>query len=175
MRLILAALLSIVVGLTISPAEGHTQASCELTPLILPLFDGTPVAELVNPTATPSVSMISEEEAAEVLEQYVACTNTGDPTLVWAMFTPRWFSAQFADSEQHYLPAFEYEIATGEHDVVDPLVLVEIHAVEPLDDQRVAVTATFASGDLEWTDQLVLANVDGQWLIDEVFPVSSTD
>jgi hypothetical protein len=107
-----------------------------------------------------------------VLEMYVACTNTGDPTLVWAMFTPRWFSTQFADSGEHYLPAFEYEIATGNAPVIDPLVLESVDKVERVDDGRYGVTATFSSGELRWTDQLILANIDGQWLIDDVVLVS---
>src|SRR5690606_34498393 len=104
----------------------------------------------------------------EILEMYAACTNTGDPTLVWAMFTPRWFSSEFADSEEHYLPAFEYEIANDEADVVNPLILESVDEIELLDDGRVAVTATFSSADIEWTDQLIVVNVGDQWLIDEV-------
>lgn len=149
------------------------QATCELTPLTLPLFDATPLAALATPMATPADEALSEEEATEVLEQYVACTNTGDPTLVWAMFTPRWFSSEFADSEEHYLPAFEYDIATDEvQPVTNPLELVSVNEINLLGDGRVAITATFSSGESEWTDQLILAQVDGQWLIDEVVLVS---
>ena len=144
------------------------QVTCELTPLTLPLFDGTPVAELATPHASPVAINLTEAEAEGVLEMYVACTNTGDPTLVWAMFTPRWFSSTFADSEEHYLPAFEYEIANGNEQVVNPLELDSIDALEELEDGRWGVTATFSSGEMVWTDQLILVNIDGQWLIDDV-------
>lgn len=150
----------------------QAQTGCSLTPLTLPLFDATPVAEFATPAATPATEVLTEEEATEILELYVACTNTGDPTLVWAIFTPRWFSVEFADSEEHYLPAFEYEIANGGEAVVNPLALESIDEIEMLADGRVAVTATFSSAELEWTDQLILANVNGQWLIDEVVLVS---
>lgn len=170
-----AVVLTLLFSMALFTPTIQAEATCELTPLPLPLFDATPLADLATPVTTPATDALSEDEVADVLEMYVACTNTGDPTLVWAMFTPRWFSAQFADSEEHYLPAFEYEIATGHIEVVDPLVLESVDDIELLEDGRLAVTATFTSGDLEWTDQLVLANVDGQWLIDEVVLVSPPD
>lgn len=170
MRQIVAVMLAMMM-LGSAPAIS-AQPTCELTPLALPLFEGTPVTLLATPASTPASDLLDEEGATAILEMYVACTNTGDPTLVWAMFTPRWFSIEFADSEEHYLPAFEYEIALGEEAVVHPLFLEGIEEIDVLDDGRVAVTATFASGELEWTDQLILANVDGQWLIDEVVLVS---
>lgn len=159
----------------LSTPATSAQATCELTPLTLPLFEGTPVAELATPQASPVAVELTEADAEAVLEMYVACTNTGDPTLVWAMFTPRWFSAEFADSEKHYLPAFEYEIATGNEQVVNPLELDSIDAIEHLEDGRYGVTATFNSGDLVWTDQLILANIDGQWLIDDVILITPSN
>lgn len=170
MRLALVLLFSIG-SLWFAPVA-NANGTCELTPLTLPLFDATPLAELSTPRATPATDVLSDEDATEILDMYVACTNTGDPTLVWAMFTPRWFSSEFADSEEHYLPAFEYEIANGESAVRDPLVLESVDTIELLDDGRVAVTATFSSAESQWTDILILANVDGQWLIDEVVLVS---
>lgn len=143
---------------------------CELVPLELPLFGGTPVSVFATPSPVASpgaAAAISEAEVREVLEQYVACTNTGDPTLVWAMFTPRWFSKTFADPEEHYLPAFEQMLDQEGQPTGVPLELVEIVEVEP-GDGTVRVTATFRSGDQQWTDTLTLALVDGQWLIDDV-------
>ena len=169
-RLLILAMLCL--PLLASPSTSTAQATCELTPLTLPLFDGTPIAELATPQASPVAAALTEEEAQDVLEMYVACTNTGDPTLVWAMFTPRWFSSTFADSEEHYLPAFEYDIANGEQQVVNPLQLDSIDELEQLEDARWGVTATFSSGDMVWTDQLILANIDGQWLIDDVVLIS---
>lgn len=170
MRIALLLIFS-VSWLWMSPVA-QAESTCELTPLALPLFDATPVAELATPAITPAAESLTEEEATEILETYVACTNTGDPTLVWAIFTPRWFSSEFANSEEHYLPAFEYEIANGESDVVNPLVLESVDEIDLLDDGRVAVTATFSSAGSEWTDQLILADINGQWLIDEVVLVS---
>lgn len=77
------------------------ETTCNLTPLTLPLFDATPLAVFATPSASPQVTTLSEADATDVLETYVACTNTDDPTLVWAMFTPRWFSSTFAGSKVH--------------------------------------------------------------------------
>lgn len=164
--------LALIVFLPTFAPSSAAQSTCELTPLTLPLFDGTPISEFATPQASPVAIEMSEDDATQVLEMYVACTNTGDPTLIWAMFTPLWFSTQFADSQEHYLPAFEYDIANGTMPVGDPLVLESLDEVEPLDDGRYGVTATFSSADMIWTDQLILANVDGEWLIDDVVPVS---
>ena len=168
--------LVLVLNVALISAQARAQTpvatTCELTPLTLPLFGATPIAELATPQASPLASDLSEAEATEVLAMYVACTNTGDPTLVWAMFTPRWFSTQFADSEDHYLPAFEYEIATGNAPVTDPLKLGSVDAIESLPDGRVGVTATFSSANQNWTDQLILVNMDGNWLIDDVVLIS---
>lgn len=154
----------------VSGAHAQEGATCDLVPLELPLFGGTPVAEFATPGAMPSPMAVSlpQSQAEEVLQQYVACTNTGDPTLVWAMFSPRWFSQEFADSEEHYLPAFEQMLDREGEPTGVPLELVEIVEIETLEDSRVAVTATFRSGDQEWTDKLTLVAIDGQWLIDEV-------
>ena len=173
MRLTLVLIFSISSLWIGSPAQAQT--SCELTPLPLPLFDATPIEALATPVATPATEVLTEDEATEILEMYAASTNTGEPTLVWAMFTPRWFSSEFADSEEHYLPAFEYEIANDEADVANPLILESVDEIELLDDGRVAVTATFSSADIEWTDQLILVNVGDQWLIDEVVLVSPSE
>jgi hypothetical protein len=150
-------------------AMAQDDMSCELVPLELPLLGGTPVAVIATPSpqASPAAGSLSEDEARDILEMYAACTNTGDPTLVWAMFTPRWFSQTFADPEEHYLPAFEQMLHQDSAPTGAPLELVEVIEIESREGM-VDVTATFRSGDQEWTDRLTLAEVDGQWLIDEV-------
>jgi hypothetical protein len=149
-------------------AGAQDPVTCEMVPLELPLFEGTPVAQIATPDPATKAMYLPESQVDEVLKQYVACTNTGDPTLVWAMFSPRWFSQTFADPEAHYLPAFEQMLDREGEPVAVPLELVEVVSVEQTDDGRVAVTATFRSGSQEWTDKLTLVAVDGQWLIDEV-------
>lgn len=153
-------------------ALAQDTVSCELQPLELPLFGGTPVAVFATPSpdASPVVIDLSQAEAEDVLQQYVACTNTGDPTLVWAMFAPRWFAQTFADPEEHYLPAFEQMLDRDGQPAGIPLELVEIISIEP-HPGAVDVTATFRSGEQEWTDKLTLVQVDGQWLVDDVQPI----
>jgi len=171
------AITTILVGLVAgSLLAGQVVAQdgtgCELEPLELPLFGGTPVAELaVSPEASPAAAWLPESQVVEVLQLYVACVNTGDPTLVWAMFSPRWFASEFENSEEHYLPAFEQMLDRPAEPPAIPLELGEVLDIERLDGGRVAVTATFVSGDEAWTDRLTLAPADGQWLIDEVEPI----
>lgn len=143
---------------------------CTMVPLELPLFGGTPVAEVESPevSGTPPTERVSERAIEDALELYVACTNTGDPTLIWAMFSPRWFSATFADPEQHYLPAFELMLDNDQGTSDQLLHLVEIEEITQRPDGKVDVRATFRSADEEWTDTLALVLVDGQWLIDDV-------
>lgn len=150
-------------------AFAQDTPGCELQPLELPLFGGTPVAVFATPSpqGSPAIAGLTNAEAEDVLQQYAACTNTGDPTLVWAMFTPRWFSQQFADPEQHYLPAFEQMLDSDGQPTGVPLELVEVVEIEP-HGAAIDVTATFRSGDQEWTDKLALVQIDGQWLIDDV-------
>lgn len=168
--LLVAVLATFAAAPALTAAQEDAVTGCQMTPLALPLFGGTPVAALATPdaVASPAANGLTEEDAERVLEQYVACTNTGDPTLVWAMFSPRWFSATFADPEEHYLPAFEWNLDDPAETAEHPLQLAEMRGIEPLADGRFEVTATFRSGDQEWTDTLTLVQIDGQWLIDDV-------
>lgn len=165
--------LTLLVAQAASAQDPATDAAaCELVPLELPLFDGTPVASFSTPAvvATPAADQVTDEAIQHVLAQYVACTNTGDPTLIWAMFSPRWFAATFSDPQEHYLPAFEQMLTLpgSDQEGVAPLEVVEIVEIVQLPDGKVDVTATFRSGDQEWTDTLTLVLVDDQWLIDDV-------
>lgn len=151
-------------------AQG-SDVGCELTPLELPLFGGTPVATFATPSSVAALVFADEVDVAQVqaaLEQYVACTNTGDPAIAWAVFTPRWYAQNFVDPEEHYLPAFESMLDGEMNPPANPLELVGIHQITSLEDTRVEVVATFGSAGQTWTDALTLAQVDGVWLIDDV-------
>lgn len=167
-------LAGVVLSLTSSAyaQESSTSpVSCELAPLELPLFGGTPVAD-AGIQAVRNMDMsrvdVSSDEVETILEQYVACTNTGDPTLIWAMFSPHWYAVTFANPQEHYLPAFEQMLDQPGADSEHPLELVTVDRVEKRPDGYVAVTATFRSGDMQWTDTLTLVMIDGEWLIDDV-------
>lgn len=165
-------ILPIITGaalLTVSTVHG-TAPACDLPPLELPLFGGASVVSLATPETPVASPNISEIGIRNALDQIVACTNTGDSQLVWAMFSPHWFATTFADPTVHYLPAFEQSLDQQTHSGGAPLELTEIVSIEPLPDGRVAVTATFTSGDTAWTDTLTLVMIDGDWLIDEVRP-----
>lgn len=160
----------IAIGLLLSivgTPSTETTAECTLEPLTLPLFDGTPVAEWSN--GEPADVPTPDTEAVEaILLTYVACANADDPRLVWSVFSPEWFRDQFSDSTIHYLPAFEQRLELESSNTREPLVLEEVIAVESLLDGRLSVRARFSSDGKTWTDTLILVNVDGQWLIDDV-------
>lgn len=165
---------AVLLALAASPASGQGATRCTLPPLTLPLFGGTPVAEVIT-AATPRAPMVtvSNEEITAALEQIVACVNSGDPVFVYAVFSPRWLAAQFTDPEVHYLPAFERMLDTTTPVQGEPLALTSVETVEPLPDGRVRVRATFTSGVRTWHDTLVLVDSDGVWLIDEVEPATA--
>jgi len=170
----LAAVGAVLLALAAAPVSGQGETRCTLPPLTLPLFGGTPVAEVIT-AATPQgpSGTVSNEEITAALEHIVACVNTGDPVLVYAVFSPRWLAEQFADPQAHYLPAFERMLDTTTPVQGEPLALTSAEAVEPLPDGRVRVRATFTSGVRTWHDTLVLVDSDGVWLIDEVEPATA--
>ena len=169
--LMLAAAMLLMVTAPDTGATAIDVATCDLTPIQLPLFEGTPLPDVVasQVLATPAADTYSEAAVRDVLEQYVACINTGDPTLIWAMFSPHWFARTFADPQQHYLPAFEQMLSIpATSDATEPLALEAVEDITLLPEGRIDVTASFRSGDREWQDTLTLIYVDGQWLIDDV-------
>lgn len=168
-RIIVGPLIGVIVGglLLVTPISAQ-NAECPFQPLTTPLFDGTPVAQLATPIASSSAATLTEDEASEVIEGIVACANTGDPHLVWAMYSPGWFARTFADSETHYLPALEQHIEEQMFMTGAPLVLEGVDSVEPTQDGRMRVTFTLTSANQRWTDTLVLIPIDGLWYIDDV-------
>lgn len=160
----------LVVAMATEPVAGQAQdgALCTLMPLTLPLFGGTPVAVLASPaTSAPTKEPVDGVEVAEALDVIVACVNTGDPKLVYAIFAPSSFARAFSGPRMHYQPAFERMLDASGPTAAEPLLLGAVEEIEPLPDGRVAVVATFASGDATWRDRLVLARVGDHWLIDE--------
>jgi hypothetical protein len=157
-----------LLALATKPVDAQGDSMCTLPPLTLPLFGGTPVAEVATTTPQAVPGPASAEEITAAVEQIVACVNTGDPALVYAVFSPRWLAGQFADPEVHYLPAFERMLDTTAPMPAEPLALTSVEKVEPLPDGRVRVEAVFTSGTRTWHDTLVLVDSNGSWLIDEV-------
>jgi hypothetical protein len=162
---------AMTLGVAGMPAVAQEETvECTLPPLTLPLFGGTPVAVFASPEASPDAATpdASEEEITAALEQIVACVNSGDPALAYAVFSPGWFAREFSDPESHYLPAFERMLDTGGLPTAEPLVLVQVDGITGHPDGRVEVVATFTSGGSTWNDRLILIESDGVWLIDEV-------
>lgn len=152
--------------------------SCTLAPVELPLFDATPAAEIPGALATPATTDdpardATNEEVAEfvaAIEVILVCVNSGDQKLANAIFTERYLAARFADPDVLYQPDFERTLDQniGIDREARRLIAEEIAQVKARDDGRLSGRVTFSSADMLWRDTLILSNVDGVWLIDEV-------
>jgi hypothetical protein len=170
----LALSLVIVTGVTVGSggAQGTRSESanaCTLEPLGVPLFGGTPAAIIAATPALPAAAVAADpatiQEAASVI---VACINTGDPSLEYAVFTPRYLGAQFVDGAGHYQPEFELRLDSPARPVSPAFTLEAVEGIEIEADGRVRVTLVLRSAQATLRDTFLLASIDGQWLIDEV-------
>lgn len=142
---------------------------CPLEPLTLPLFDATPAAQVAaTPLAAAPEASIGEEAILAAVEDLVDCVNTGDAAYQYAIFTRRYLAERLADSSATYQPAFEQQLSQGPTDVEESFELVGVSDIAPLDGGLVTVTIELAGGGATYRDTLVLANVDGVWLIDAI-------
>ncbi|MGI8485949.1 MAG: hypothetical protein ACR2OU_17020 [Thermomicrobiales bacterium] len=158
--------------------EQSANTSCSLTPLSLPLFNATPPNEIVGALASPMASPAvlatrpaSTEEIPSVevgLSTIEACINTGNPLLVYAVFSTRYLASQYADPLLAYLPAFEQQLGGVTIPIAPPFSFDPVVDMGVLADGRVQLTLNVRRGTEAWTDTLVLVNQEGTWLIDDV-------
>lgn len=158
--------------------EQSANTTCSLRPLTLPLFNATPPNEVRDGSASSEASPVSlasrpasAQEAAAVedgLGTIEACINTGNPLLVYAVFSTRYLAAQYADPHLAYLPAFEQQLDGPTIPVDPPFSFDPAEDMRMLADGRVQVTLTVRREAESWTDTLVLVKQDGVWLIDAV-------
>ncbi|MBA2469428.1 MAG: nuclear transport factor 2 family protein [Chloroflexia bacterium] len=142
---------------------------CTLDPLTLPLFDATPAAEIAaTPLAGNPGSDTGDEAIREAVEGIVACINTGDAAYAYAIFTQRYLAEQLADSSATYQPEFEQQLSFGPSEVEETFELVDVTEITVLDNGLVSVVVELSAGGTSYRDTLVLANVDGVWLIDGI-------
>lgn len=156
-----------------SQEQAPGSPECGLPPVTLPLFDATPASIIV---ATPASIAIpgtgpAPLDAASIepaIETIVACINTEDPASRYAVFTERYLAQQLADPTVTYQPAFELQLDTGTDASAPQFTIESIEDATPLDDGRVSVVVTLAADGVSYEDRLTLAEVDGNWLIDDV-------
>jgi len=147
--------------------------SCPLDPLTLPLFDATPAVIIaatpaVGSTGTGDASPADVSTIEPAIEDIVACINTGDPAFQYAVFTDRYLAAHLADRSSTYQPAFEQRLDSGVDPNAPGFMIESLADVTPLDDGRVSVVVSLSADGYQYEDRLVLVDVDGRWLIDEV-------
>ena len=170
--------LAIVTGVTVSSglAQGTPNVSpstCSLQPVSVPLFGGTPAAIVAatpaaSPAPDPAPAMADPAVIMDAASVIVACINTGDPAFEYAVFTPRYIAAQFVDEAGHYQPEFELILDSPAPPVSPSFTLEAVEGIEPQADGRVRVTLVLGSAQATFRDTFLLANIEGQWLIDEV-------
>jgi hypothetical protein len=150
---------------------GQTPAAqaCTLEPVSLPLFDATPAADIANaPVATTTVFTLDEDEIRSAVEALVECMNSGDAAYQYAIFTDRYLANLFVDPALAYQPQFEEQLARGPTGQAGGLHLIGVKAITLLDNGTMSVVVELGTGVTTFQDTLILADVDGVWLIDDV-------
>ncbi len=156
-------------------AQEQVPASpgCRLDPLTLPLFGATPAAIIA---ATPPAGLAATGAGSPpdrsviepAIEDIVACINTGDPIFQYAIFTDRYLAVRLADRTSTYQPAFEQQLDQGVNPDAPEFAIKSIGDVMALDDGRISVVVSLSADGLQYEDRLILADIDGRWLIDDV-------
>lgn len=170
-RFAVFSIIATVVSFSTSGAAAQTPAAgdCDLDPVTLPLFDATPAAQIAaSPVAMETGISLDDDGVREVLEGLVVCMNSGDAAYRYAIFTDRFLASMFADPTITYQPQFEEEIALGPLQPEGRLRLVDVAEVTTLNNGAISVTVSISSTVSTFDDTLILANVDGVWLIDDV-------
>jgi hypothetical protein len=153
---------------TIPASTQPATGTCVLQPLTPPLFAGTPAAEVLATPMPPGAGANPDEAVIEAaIEDIVDCINTGEAAYQFAIFTERYLAAQFADPDT-YQPEFEMMLTLEPAGAPARFELRGVGDISWLDDGRVSAVVDLASGSTTYRDTLILAYVDGTWLIDEV-------
>ncbi len=148
-------------------AAAQEEGDCALPPVTLPLFDATPAAIVAaTPIAANGPATVDEDEIRDAVDMIVTCANSADPKLVNAIYTERFLAERFEDPSTVSQPAFEESLDRTGGTIPTSLVLDGVEDITALDDGRVSVVAVITSSTSTFRDTLILANVDGHWLID---------
>ena len=167
--LILAALVTTQIALSGAGAQTPAPEGCTLSPVTLPLFDATPAAVIAaTPATTSGVMEVDEDEIRSAIGVIVACINSNDAAYQYAIFTDHYLAEQFADPTQTYQPQFEQQLARGETDTDSGFSLVGIPQITPQANGMVSATILLSNGIRVFNDTVLLAYVDGVWLIDSI-------
>jgi hypothetical protein len=167
--------LTILAGMLVALLAGSaatqtpTANGCTLPPLELPLFAATPAADVAPTAFTPvTASDVDQQEIDQAVTTILACVGTGNAAYTYAVFTEASLANEFSDPTETYLPQLEQAIAEGPVEVGTAFELLASPAFTVLDDGRVSVVVDYTNGVSEFHDTLILAKVDGVWLIDGI-------
>jgi hypothetical protein len=143
---------------------------------------GTPIAEPIDratPFVPPAGSPADADTSAEVvttLRQLFACANAGDPLRVASFYTDDFTRDFFGGVPREDLLAF---LATPPQPFPDDQkrIIVRIGEVQLLPDGRAGVVIVLDEPDdprSEEPDFVILEQVDGRWLADEIYEDAGT-
>lgn len=119
---------------------------------------GTPVADLVGTPAAEDVTAA----ATAVVENFVACWNSGDLGGTLSLVTPNLLQTKFGVADAQAAEAALPELDLG------PITPLEIGAVNTYDDGRVSIDVGYQVGDFAHVDgRWFLVEGEGGWLIDQ--------
>lgn len=148
-------------------ADACTAAPISIADLNALVARGTPGPATPAAIGAPAAATMADVTAT--IEQSVACANANQPLRALALFTDRYLVVRFtgsgADDLGHLAVAVTRHPAAA--NPADRLALISVSGLTQLQDGRVSVTVETANSQQTFVDVLILANVNGRWLIDE--------
>lgn len=159
-------------------------SDCTVAPIELPLFGGTPVADVVlaNPAldrtrdgnAGQRADNAVRAEITDTLFHWLACQNAGDPYRTFAFYSDGYLARFFSQPDVSRPDLFfEDLVSTNEITGIVPFVFVEIGFGTIHEDGRVSALVTIRSIDdegspvVEIAREMVFVHSGVRWLIDE--------
>ncbi|HRA47964.1 MAG TPA: hypothetical protein PK819_07850 [Thermomicrobiales bacterium] len=178
-RSLVAAIAILAVGGTASatalfPATPQA-AECQIAPLQPDELMATVAAGASAPVPLLATKRsVSEDELAAVtavVVQSLACTNANQPLRALAVFTDRYLAAHFAgdhgsDELGHLIAAASRTPTVASP--ADEVALISVTNPIAYNDGRIGITVTTANADDTFVDELILAQTEDGWQIDQV-------
>jgi hypothetical protein len=187
-RVGLSGLVALALGLALAglvgggrPGSAAQQAAtppgpseCTVAPRQIPPPPATPIpAPAASPTAyaTPTgqpADTGTVQAVSATIRESVACANAGDALRDLALFSDRYVENYLYGPTALDISIFRQTAATPQPAAPgEELSIVSISDVKRLGDGRVAATVVTQNAATTFTDELILINERGRWVIDE--------
>ncbi len=181
---LLMSLILVIVSLVGMPeivrAAGEVVSASECTSPeitqseLVAIVSTTPPSPLPETEATADGTQVDDEAVTQavtnVIRLSVACANANAPFRSLSLFSDNYIQRRFGPEPQddigHLIASMSR--TPGPVEEKDLLSLDSIDDATFLTDGRVSVRVTTSNADAVFVDAVILINVDGDWLIDEV-------